>query len=282
MLMNEDEKEFIRTAAKFLEKPSFLVKMVDVIGKPIEKGIKLLPEKVQLSLSTATQVSLEKGLNLAISTIKPRSNESEKNLTFKKSIQKSHLTNIRHSALTGVSGAVGGLFGLATLPIELPVTTGIMLRSIASIADDYGHDLNDVRTRLECLSVFSMGSAKSADDNEMDSAYFSSRIMMSRLIEDAASWVSKKTAKEVTEAIANKSAPAILRLLSQIAGRFEVIVSEKVIAEAVPVIGALSGSLINMAFSDHFNTIARYHFGLRALEIKYGADEIKRIYKSEM
>ena len=39
-----------------------------------------------------------------------------------------------HKALATASGAAGGAFGLATLPIELPVSTIIMLRSIADIA----------------------------------------------------------------------------------------------------------------------------------------------------
>ena len=41
------------------------------------------------------------------------------------------------------SGAAGGAFGLATLPVELPVSTIIMLRSIAAIARNEGEEPSD-------------------------------------------------------------------------------------------------------------------------------------------
>lgn len=48
----------------------------------------------------------------------------------------------------GVSGVAGGVFGLPGLAIELPLTMGIMLRSIASIAAEFGADLSDPGVRL--------------------------------------------------------------------------------------------------------------------------------------
>ena len=45
------------------------------------------------------------------------------------------------------SGAAGGAFGLATLPLELPVSTVIMLRSIADIAISEGEDLSSRKPR---------------------------------------------------------------------------------------------------------------------------------------
>ena len=47
-----------------------------------------------------------------------------------------------HKVLAGTSGGIGGAFGLAALPIELPVSTTIILRSIADIARSEGHDLS--------------------------------------------------------------------------------------------------------------------------------------------
>ena len=52
-----------------------------------------------------------------------------------------------HKALAAASGAVGGSFGLAALPIELPISTGIMLRSIGDIARAEGEDLRDPNLR---------------------------------------------------------------------------------------------------------------------------------------
>jgi len=61
------------------------------------------------------------------------------------------------SALASASGAVGGALGLAALPVELPVSTAIMLRTIAEFARQEGEDLAGPRTRLACLEVFALG-----------------------------------------------------------------------------------------------------------------------------
>ena len=69
-----------------------------------------------------------------------------------------------------------------------------------------------------------------------------------------------------------------MRLIAQIASRFGVQVSEKVAAQAVPVIGAAGGSILNTLFIDHFQDMARGHFIVRRLESKYSPGEVKRIY----
>jgi EcsC protein family len=66
--------------------------------------------------------------------------------------------------LATASGAAGGAFGLPTLPIELPVSTIIMLRSIADIARNEGEDLSDPETALSCLEVFALGGRAKSDD----------------------------------------------------------------------------------------------------------------------
>jgi hypothetical protein len=72
---------------------------------------------------------------------------------------------------------------------------------------------------------------------------------------------------------------AMTRLISNIASRFGVAVSEKVAAQAVPIVGAIGGGLINALFVDHFQNTADAHFTVRALERKYGADVVRRQYE---
>ena len=58
----------------------------------------------------------------------------------------------------------------------------------------------------------------------------------------------------------------MVRLIAQIAARFGLAVSEKFAAQAVPVVGAIGGAAINLAFAEHFQTLARGHFIIRRLE----------------
>ena len=69
-------------------------------------------------------------------------------------------SGLLHKALVTTSGAVGGSFGLAALPIELPISTIIMLRSIGDIARSEGEDLTTPETALSCLQVFALGGLK--------------------------------------------------------------------------------------------------------------------------
>jgi hypothetical protein len=93
-------------------------------------------------------------------------------------------------------------------------------------------------------------------------------------------------AKAMTEAasfllergVVEESAPVLLRLVAEIASRFGIVVSEKVAAGAVPVIGALGGATINVAFTDHFQNVARGHFIIRRLERKYGGERVRSLY----
>jgi hypothetical protein len=272
--LKKADRQFIREAADYLENPSFLVRVTDLIGKPIEAGIEALPEGARKTITKLTQSSLEAGLDIAIGTI-GRGGEGG----FESGREESRITDWLHTAATAVTGGVGGFFGMAALPVELPITTGIMLRAIASIGDDFGHDLSDARVRLECLSVFAMGSPAREDD-EMESAYFTTRIAMARVLEQAAAWIAGKSAREVAAAVANGSAPALIRFIAQVASRFEVVVTEKALAQALPWIGAATGAAINAGFSDHFNNVARFHFGILALEAKYGREPVRLFYES--
>jgi len=78
--------------------------------------------------------------------------------------------------------------------------------------------------------------------------------------------------------VVEDGAPVIVRLLAQIAARFNTVVGEKIIAQGVPVVGALGGATINVLFIDHFQDMARGHFIVRRLEREYGEDEVRKRY----
>src|SRR5690606_13650159 len=76
----------------------------------------------------------------------------------------------------------------------------------------------------------------------------------------------------------DRSAPVILRLVGSIASRFGIVVSQKTLATAIPIIGAAGGALINTLFIDHFQDVARGHFVVRRLERKYGPEAVQTAY----
>jgi hypothetical protein len=247
----------LRQAKSLLENPGLAVRLANLVGTPIEKGFKLLPQGWTDAVHSAARGALMRALDVAVASLgkRPRTLASEK----------------LHKILVGASGGLGGAFGLAALPVELPVSTTFMLRSIADIARSEGHDLRSASVKLACLEVFALGGPSKSDDAS-ESGYWAIRAALAKAISEALSYAAQRGTLE-------RSAPAVVRLVTAIAARFGVIVSEQVAAKAVPVIGAASGSVINILFMDHFQDMARGHFIVKRLETKYGVARIKEVYE---
>jgi hypothetical protein len=145
-----------------------------------------------------------------------------------------------------------------------------MLRSIADIAQSEGEDLSDPESVLSCVEVFALGGrAGSADASE--SGYFAVRGMLAKTVTEAARFVAER-------GVINEGAPILLKLVTQIAARFGLVVTQKVAAQSLPVVGALGGAAVNYAFIEHFQDVARGHFTVRRLERLYGKDKIRMEY----
>lgn len=257
MTLSSSELKDLATAKLLLENPGLAAKFSSYVGAPIERGFELLPKRWNELVNEATRKSIETALDVALWTLKQSQTASPSNLW--------------HKLAVGTTGAAGGAFGLAALSIELPVSTTIMLRSIADIARSEGEDLKMPEAKLQCIHVLALG-GRSKSDDAAETAYFTARAAMAKAISEAAAHVAKT-------GLSQKGAPAIVRLIAEIASRFSIVVSEKAAAQAVPVVGAFGGALINTLFIDHFQDMGRGHFIVRRLERVHGVHEIRRMYE---
>lgn len=255
MTMDKSDTDALRFAVQVLEHPSLAAHIADVIGRPVELLGKL-PAGASQAITKATTKSLEAALKVALLTIRGGSQES---------------SQILHRALVVASGATGGALGAVSLPIELPVSTIIILRSILDIARSEGENLADPDASLSCLQVFALGGRTSTDDGA-ESGYFAVRAGLATAVTTAAHFIAEG-------GIVKESSPALVRLIALIASRFGLVVSQKVAAQAIPVLGALGGAAINYLFMDHFQSVALGHFTVRRLERKYGKDIVAEAYK---
>lgn len=229
-----------------------------VLGRQIDLAAQIVPAPVLSAVNRATVAALRIALRTAIRSLRGRQGPRTARPRL-------------HIAAAALSGAAGGAFGLSALPVELPVSTTIMLRSIAEIAQSEGENLAEPESMLACLEVFALGSG-SDNGPAGESGYLAMRSVLAKSITEAARYV-------VQRGMAEEAAPAIVRLMSQIASRFGVAVGQKAMTQALPVIGALTGAAINAAFTDHFQGIARGHFTVRRLERRYGAEPIRALFE---
>ncbi len=258
MEFTELEKKQLQVAKNKLENPGFTARLTNLVGVPVEKGFELLPDKWNQNIREVTQIALMKASDAAIFTMKD--------------IPEEESSNILHKLGVAVSGGVGGFFGIAGISVELPISTTIMLRSIADIARSEGESISSINTKMACLEVFALGGISKSDDNA-ESGYYAVRYALANSITEVAEFfIQKELAKDV--------APALIKLITEIAKRFGVQVTQKAAAQAVPAIGAAGGAIINTLFIDHFQDMARGHFIVRKLERNYSKEKVMELYKS--
>jgi len=256
MAMDAGDYADLKRAKHLLENPGLAAKVTNMLGLPIEKGLALLPDRWGEAVQHATRKSMRKALDFAVNTMKDRPGKPA--------------SNVIHKLIAAADGAAAGAFGLPALVVELPLTTTVMLRSIADVARSMGENVKSIDSRLACLEVFALG-GRAAKDNATETGYFAVRAALARTVSEAAKYIAER-------GLVEESAPPLVRLIITLSSRFGLVVSEKIAAQAIPVIGAAGGALINTLFIDFFQGMARGHFTIRRLERIYGPEEVRRLY----
>lgn len=154
-----------------------------------------------------------------------------------------------NKVMTSATGAVGGFFGLPGIAVDIPVSTLLIMRSIADIARSHGEDIASDDGKRACLEVMAFG-GPGTEDNDIEVGYWSTRTVFAHATIDIA--------------------------IRTAATRFGVVLTEKVLAQIVPVAGAFAGAGLNYVFMDYYQQMARVHFTIRALERTYGAENSVR------
>ncbi len=145
------------------------------------------------------------------------------------------------------SGAAGGAGGIVTSLAELPVTITVILRAIRAEAVRAGFDPNEPGIRAACLEVFAAGSPLASDDG-VNTSLISARLTL--------------------------TGPALQKLIATVAPRLAAALGQKLAAQAVPILGALSGAALNAAFLRYYREVARIRFELMRLAVQHGAETV--------
>ncbi|MCA8432881.1 EcsC family protein [Burkholderia seminalis] len=262
--LSPEDRDALGRAKQVLESPSLTMKLSGMLGAPVEKMIARLPDFATGKINDATQLALRKCLNIALRTLgKPPAPDAEPDKP----------SNLLHKLAVATTGAAGGAFGFLALPVELPVTTTLIFRSVCDIARSEGEDLTSVDTQLQCLAVLGMGGNPDKQEEDADLGYFVLRGALAQAISKASSDIT-------TKGIAAHSSAAVFKLVQTVASRFSVQVTEQMAAKSIPAIGAVLGATVNTLFIDHFQQMAHGHFTVRRLERKYGAAAVKAAYQA--
>ncbi len=156
-----------------------------------------------------------------------------------------------HMALAGLSGAAGGLGGLPSAVAELPVTITVILRAIQEVARDHGFDPADEAVRRETLRVFAAGSPDEADDG-VNTSFIGARLTL--------------------------TGPALHKMIATVAPKVAAALGQKLAAQAVPVLGAVAGAGLNLAYVRYYREIAHVRFALLRLAQEHDPERVSRAF----
>ncbi|EFN9109925.1 EcsC family protein [Escherichia coli] len=278
MSLEERELLDLEKAVKLLEQATITEKMTQMVGKPIDYLMSKLPKGAEAQIYSLVEKALHKAADAALWSLNNEPNREASTKTNK--------------FFAAVSGAVGGTFGFSALAIELPLSTTIMLRSVADIARSEGFDLDKVETKQACLEVFALGGPSENDnavdtayenDDAVDTAYYATRSFTAEAMQILSKELSEIATKKASVNAAMNLTPTqtgkwLATLIEKVATRFGIVITEKTAAQVVPVIGAFAGATLNIMFTDYYQDMARGHFIIKRLEKKYGSEFIKSEY----
>jgi len=218
-----------------------LMQAVSFLGGQVEDGIKMLPAGTRARLDGAATRALRASYDGA-----GRSQGGMGRFVA---------TDRAHKALASVSGALGGLGGLPTALVELPLATTVIFRAVQQVAAHHGEDPMAAETRAQCLHVFGKGGPDEADDG-VDTTFIGARLGL--------------------------SGAAINKLISKVAPQFATVLGQKLASQTVPILGAAAGAGTNFTFVSYYTDIAHVHFGLRALARTHGAETVNDAFHTEL
>lgn len=151
-----------------------------------------------------------------------------------------------------LSGAAGGAGGLASSLAELPVTVTVILHAIRREAVAAGYDPEDAAIRAECLRVFGAGSPLATDDG-VNTAFLSARLTL--------------------------TGTAVQKVISAVAPRLGLAIGQKLAAQSIPVLGAITGAALNAAFLNWYREVAAVRFALLRLAERHGVEEVAGAFR---
>jgi len=256
---NPNDYKALQQAVILMDSPSITSKLADLLGTPVEAVLRRLSKSNQEKVGQVVTSALHKAADAALWTMqdKPGSGAS----------------TVMHKLGAAASGAVGGFFGFSTVLVEVPLAITIMMRAVADVARSEGFSLADLQTRAQCVQIFGMESGSTGTPGHQ---YYAMKELLKQIIGMTAAEVTANiSAKGINGTTAQEAASLLAKLIEAVAARFGVVITEKVAAQIVPVLGALAGATINTLFTDHYQDMSKAVFTIRRLENKYGEEQIK-------
>ena len=239
--------EIALVAKQYKSANNLMMKLINMTGSKVESAMNTLPDNWQSQFDGIIESALMKSYNTATWTnasLEPKGR-------IDKALHKVS-GDLAHRIAATTSGAIGGVAGAASSWAEIPIAITLIFRSIQNIASEYGEDLSSDEVKIECLKVFGSGGPMKSDDG-VDMGFIGARVSL--------------------------TGASVQKMISSIAPKFGAVLSQKLAAQTVPVIGAVSGAGINYTFITYYQQMAHVRFRLRKLASEHGIEAVLGEFK---
>jgi hypothetical protein len=300
-VFTEYEQQVIREIAQHRVQPNAVQRLLDNVGKPVGKLLKFSRESNNAAIRGMSQRVhgwIEEGL---IKTFKAANRLANPDDILKKHASRgmaikdveslrylplSKLDAVADSFKLGSSfllGAEGALLGGATTLAEgipgaqliIPsliltdVTSSMTLlsRHTCRIASSYGYSARNPENLPHLMAAM----APQSETN--DEGYLALKTAVVTSIRESGQFMARTASVMIDRQLLEREAPQLIRLITYVADRLGVVITQKELGILVPVAGAVLNSSINVAFQQVGHQTAKDYFRRLLLEERYG-DEL--------
>src|SRR6185295_15897365 len=193
------------------------------------------------------------------------------------------------SLLLGLEGALLG--GATTMAEGIPgaqlvipsliltdVTSSMTLlsRHTCRIATAYGYSSQKPENLLHLVAAMAPQSESS------DEGYIAMKTAVVTSIRESGQFMARTTGMLLDRQILEREAPQMIRLITYVAGRLGVVITQKELGVLVPIAGAVLNSSINVAFQQVGHQSAKDYFRRLILEDRYGEELVAYAIQQEI
>jgi hypothetical protein len=309
-LFTEYEQKVIRQIAVHKVQPHAVQRVLDTVGRPFGRLLQAGRESKSRALRGVTdrvQGWVEEGLIKTFKAANRITNPQEVTRRFAaKGMKVDDVESLRYlplSILDNVAdsfrfsnslmlGFEGMLLGGATTMAEgipgaqlvIPsliltdITTSLTLlsRHTCQVATAYGYSSREVKNLPHLIA------AMAPKTETGDEGYLALKTAVVTSISESGKFLARTGAVVIDRQVLEREAPQMIRLITYVADRLGVVLTEKELGIIVPVAGAVLNSSLNVAFQRLGHQTAKDYFRRLILEDRYGEEIISYALAQEM
>lgn len=177
------------------------------------------------------------------------------------------------SVATGIPGAQ--LLIPSIILSDIAASMTLLSRHVCRVATAYGY-ASTVPDHLPHLVA-----AMAPQSQTSDEGYLALKTAVVTSIRESSQFLARTATMVVDRQLLEREAPQMIRLISFVAERLGIVVTQKELGLLIPIAGAALNSSINVAFQQVGHTTAKDYFRRMLLETRHGSDAVAAALRQE-